>query len=300
MTLHISTPALVLGIVTLIALLFHKVVTKAAPPEKRTWLTDYQYAHRGLHNDRYPENSLPAFENAAKHGFAIELDVHITADGEIVVFHDYNLKRMTGADQKMRDCSYSELCRYTLLGTSYKIPTLRETLQLIKGRVPLLIEIKKRGFSNNLERKLYEILREYSGKYAVQSFSPFSIRWFKKHAPQVLRGQLSGNFALRKEDFPIGMSRVVRFFTARLLVLAQRLGLNFLCRPNFISYELQKVNSRLIRRLRQSGAPIFAWTVRNPEEYERAKQYTDSVIFENFTPRLLHSFSWDKRKTFQR
>lgn len=288
---HTSIAALVIASIVFIALLLQRVMTKAAPPEEKTWLTDYQYAHRGLHNDQYPENSLPAFENAVQHGFAIELDVQMTKDGKIMVFHDPTLKRMTGVDRKIRDCTFSEIRALRLNHTEYKIPTLRETLRLIDGRTPLLIEIKKKGFAGDLEHELYEMLQGYRGKYAVQSFSPFSIRWFKKNAPRVLRGQLSCNFSLCKENFPAGMGAIVRFFVTKLLLIVQHLGVNFICRPNFISYELQKVNTRLLRRLRRSGAPIFAWTVRSMEDYERAKPYTDSVIFENFTP---------KRKSFLR
>lgn len=282
---HASVAALVIAAIIFVVLFLDRVMTKAAPPEEKTWLADYQYAHRGLHNELYPENSLPAFENAAKQAFAIELDVHMTKDGKIVVFHDSNLKRMTGVDKKIGDCTFFELRKLRLSGTEYKIPTLRETLRLIDGRVPLLIEIKKKGFAGDLEHELYEMMQGYKGKYAVQSFSPFSIRWFKKNAPQVLRGQLSCNFTLCKENFPAGMCAIVRFFLTKLLLVVQRLGVNFICRPNFISYEFQKVNTRLLRRLRRSGAPIFAWTVRSAEDYERAKPYTDSVIFENFTPK---------------
>ena len=192
---------------------------------------------------------------------------------------------MTGVDGRIKDYTFAELRKLRLKGTQYKIPTLRETLLLIKGQVPLLIEIKRKGFAGDLERELYRMMEEYGGKYAVQSFSPFSVRWFKKNAPDVYRGQLSCNFSLCKDNFPAGMDCVVRFFLSKLLLVVQRLGVNFICRPNFISYECQKVDSRLIRRLRRSGAPIFAWTVRTREEYERARQYTDSIIFENFTPK---------------
>lgn len=292
---EVSVAFMVLAAIVAAVLILDRVMTRAAPPTEKTWLTDYQYAHRGLHNERYPENSLPAFANAVKHGFAIELDVHRTKDGVIVVFHDSNLKRMTGVDGKIRDYTFAELRELRLNGTQYKIPTLRETLLLIKGQVPLLIEIKRKGFAGDLERELYGMMEEYGGKYAIQSFSPFSVRWFKKNAPNVYRGQLSCNFSLCKDNFPAGMDCVLRFILSKLLLVVQRLGVNFICRPNFISYECQKVDSRLIRRLRRSGAPIFAWTVRTREEYERAKQYTDSIIFENFTPKKRSVF-WEQNK----
>ena len=292
---EVSAAAVILAAIICVVLVLDRVMTKAAPPAEKTWLTDYQYAHRGLHNEHYPENSLPAFANAMKNGVGIELDVHRTSDGVIVVFHDSNLKRMTGVDGKIKDYTFAQLRKLRLAGTEYTIPTLRETLALIGGRVPLLIEIKRKGFAGDLERELYDMMQEYGGKYAVQSFSPFSVRWFKKHAPDVYRGQLSCNFSLCKENFPAGMDCVLRFILSKLLIVVQRLGVNFICRPNFISYEFRRVDSRLIRRLRRSGAPIFAWTVRSREDYERAKQYTDSIIFENFTPKKRPVF-WNQHK----
>ncbi len=283
MVIKTSFLPLIIAIIVAVALGLDRYMTKAAPPKQKTWLTDYKYAHRGLHNAAFPENSLPAFQNAVDHGFAIELDVHLSKDGQIVVFHDKDLKRMTGAQGLIHEFTYKELCALRLRGTAYTIPTLDETLALIDGQVPILIELKKKGFAGELERKLYERMQHYAGNYAVQSFSPFSIRWFKINAPHIFRGQLSCNFSICKEDFP-SMSAICRFFVTKLLWVVQRLSVNFICKPNFISYEFHKVNTRLIRRLRKSGAPIFAWTVRNKEQYELTKPYTDSVIFEDFTP----------------
>ena len=283
MVFKTSLLPLIFAMIAVAVVILDRIMSRAAPPKQKTWLTDYKYAHRGLHNAVFPENSLPAYRKAIEHGFAIELDVHLSKDGRIVVFHDKDLKRMTGTEGCVKDFTYEQLRQLRLNGTQYGIPTLDETLDLIGGQVPILVEIKKKGFAGELERRLYARMEQYEGKYAVQSFSPFSIRWFKKNAPHIFRGQLSCNFSFCKEDFP-RMSAVLRFFVTKLLWIVQRLNVNFICKPNFISYEFHKVNTRLIRRLRKSGAPIFAWTVRNKEQYELAKPYTDSVIFEDFTP----------------
>lgn len=273
---------IVIGLGAVAVLILNRIMTVVSPPQEKTWLTEFQYAHRGLHDDAVPENSLPAFQSAVDAGFAIELDVQLSKDGQVMVFHDRDLERMTGVTGRLRDRTYRELRNLRLKGTGQKIPTLAEALTVVGGKVPLLIEIKNHGMAGELERKLYRILFDYEGKYAIQSFSPFSVRWFRRNAPHIYRGQLACNF-WKCNEFTV--SRIKRFLIANLLFIVQKLGVNFICKPNFISYELHKVNSRLIRRLRRKGAPIFAWTVRNHEQYDDAKQYTDSVIFEGFRPK---------------
>ncbi|MEG0584902.1 MAG: glycerophosphodiester phosphodiesterase family protein [Christensenellaceae bacterium] len=248
------------------------------PSQEKTWLSDYHYAHRGLHTDFYPENSLPAFQNAVQNGYAIETDVRLSKDGVIMVFHDSTLLRMTGKAGNLKDYSYAQLRHMHLKGTVYTIPTLEEVLHEVNGQVPLLIEIKNKSICGILEKKLYALLQNYKGNYAVQSFSPFSIRWFRRHAPQVFRGQLAGDFNFCEHHF----SKITRFFVTKILMIIQRLCIFFICKPNFISYEFHTVDTRLIRRLRSSGATIFAWTIRTAEQYTLARPYIDSAIFEDF------------------
>ena len=269
----------ILAAVPIFFLCLNHVWTAVAPPKQKTWLTDYQYAHRGLHDGNLPENSLQAFENAARAGYAIEMDVQLSKDGRVMVFHDTRLDRMTAVHGKIKDFTYDELRTFRLNGSDYTIPTLEEVLAMINGRVPILFELKKKGVAGKLERAFYQLVKSYEGKFAVQSFSPFSIRWFKKNAPHVLRGQLACDFRFCQE-----FSRIKRFLLAKLLFVVRRLEINFICRPNFISYELHKVNSTVIKRLRECGAPILAWTIRNEEQYQNASPYIDSVIFENFRP----------------
>ena len=157
------------------------------------YLSDFRYiAHRGLHSvsKRIPENSLWAFEEAVKAGVAIELDVRFTKDKEIVVFHDENTMRMTGVEYIVEETEHYKLGELKLAGTKCGIPLLKEVLALVDGKVPILIEVKNEHAVGALERTLMDMLNHYSGKYAIESFNPLVLLWFKKNQPAVLRGQL--------------------------------------------------------------------------------------------------------------
>lgn len=249
----------------------------APGPDASAWLTKWKYAHRGLHDSDRPENTLSAFSAAIEAGYGIELDVHLTADGEIVVFHDSDLKRMTGIPGRPEKKKLSELRALRVGGTDEKIPLLSEVLDLTAGRVPLLIETKTSGRAGKLEKGVRALLRTYKGKTAVQSFSPFSICWFRKEAPAENRGQLSCSFTRFRGSVP-------RSF----LFIVKHLLLNFLCRPNFISYGTDGLGNEVVRRLRRGGTPILAWTVRSAEEEARVAPLCDTIIFEGFRPRGWH------------
>ena len=225
-------------------------------------------AHKGLHNAEYPELSLGSFKNAIDNGFAIELDVRALKDGTIVVFHDEKLGRMTGADGYIAQMNYNDIKDLKLGKSNEHIPTLEETLKFVDGRTPLLIEIKnmnKVGF----EKNVYNILSSYKGEFAVQSFNPYSMEWFKNNAPNIKRGQLSSFF--KNED--IGF--IKKYMLKRML-------LNKISEPNFIAYQTENIPNRFIKKY--SNLPVLAWVVRDLEEYERIKPYVDNIIFENFIP----------------
>ena len=163
------------------------------------FLTKNLIAHRGLHdvNGGIIENSIESFKLAIDKKYIIELDVHLTKDEKVVVFHDFNLKRMCGVNKRIEDCTYDELLKYNLLDTKYKIPLFSEVLNLINGKVSLLIETKVEK-SGRLEQIMSGMLDNYNGKFAIQSFNPFSIYWFKKHRKDYVRGILSGDFKHNK------------------------------------------------------------------------------------------------------
>lgn len=240
---------------------------------KKYRLSTY-YAHRGLHNANKPENTLPAFKAAVSCGFGIELDVRLSADKTVVVIHDDDLTRLADMPGKVEDYTADELSAMSILGSGYGIPTLKEVLKCVNKQVPLLIEIKSEGAAGKLEEEVYKILAPYDGEYAIQSFSPLSLRWFMKNSPQTVRGQLACGFSKGAEH----ISAFKKFFVKNLLT-------NFLCRPNFISYEYTGAGTGVVKRLRKSGLPIIVWTINRQEELNRVFFESDSVIFEGFTPR---------------
>lgn len=237
-----------------------------------SWLVKDYIAHRGLHNKLYPENSIGAFVNAIEYGYPIELDVQLIADGNVVVFHDYSLSRMTGRDGYTKNLVTSELPEYKLSKTEFYIPTLGDVLNLVDGQVPLLIEIKNEGKVGELERKVYELLKNYNGEFAIQSFNPYSLEWFKDNAPDFIRGQLSSYFVGTK----LGIFK--RFILKRMLLNKK------ISKPHFISYDCRNLPNRFVRHYNK--LPLLAWCVRSQTEYMKIAKYCDNIIFENFEPKI--------------
>ena len=158
-------------------------------------LKNAQYAHRGLHDKpTVPENSLAAFERAVLSGYGIELDIHLMSDGKLAVIHDSSLKRTAGADVNIEDLTANELVKYYLEGTAEQIPTLKQVLSLVDGKVPLLIELKAQNNVKKLCAAATKELERYNGLWCMESFDPRCVLWFKKNRPDIIRGQLSQNF----------------------------------------------------------------------------------------------------------
>lgn len=236
------------------------------------WLVERPIAHRGLHGGpAAPENSLAAFELAVRAGIPIELDVHRTIDGEVIVFHDDNLKRMTGVDKETRAACWAELTDLRLGGTGERIPGLREVLDLVAGRVPLLVEVKNRGSVGPLEEAVAGLLRGYGGSFAVQSFNPFSLSWFRLRHPGMVRGQLAGDFR----------GAGLAWYKKRLL---RNLLLNRWSQPHFIAYDIRCLPHGAVTRAKRGGAFVLAWTVDTAENLTRARKLADNVIFETIRP----------------
>ena len=236
---------------------------------------DYYIAHRGLFdNPETPENSLSAFSKAVKNGYGIELDVQLTADNKIVVFHDETLQRMCGNPKTLRDLSYKELRSFYLLGTRERIPLLKDVLDLVNGQVPIFVEIKPEGRFMECAKRTAAILKKYKGTYCVQSFNPFILLDFRKNAPGVLRGQLSTVFTKDVSKY----SPLLRFFLSNLLF-------NCFSRPDFISYNHEfsdKTALRICTRLFKSLTA--AWTIKSADDLKKAKKDFDFFIFEGFRP----------------
>ncbi len=232
-------------------------------------------AHRGLHGLKAntPENSLPAFAAAIEKGYNIETDIWRTKDGVPVCFHDGDLKRMCGVEGHVREKTWEELQQLSLAGTAHKIPSLQQLLDLVDGRVALLVEMKGDA-KEGIEQAAYEVLCRSNTKYAVQAFHPKSMAWFKKHAPHVMRGQLA---------MPCFKQKGLPFF--------HRLGLhflllNFFSRPHFVSYGCDGMGNYPSRAMIKMHGGLFFWTVRDQETFDKGRRFGDNLIFEGFIPDL--------------
>lgn len=238
----------------------------------KTWLVERYIAHRGFHDENSPENTLSAFKNAIKFAYPIELDVQQISDGTIIVFHDVSLQRLTGKDGYIKNLVKEDLKDYKINNTENYIPTFEEVLDLVDGQVPILIEIKNTNKVGDFEKTLWEILKEYKGEYAVQSFNPFSLEWFKLNAPKVLRGQLSSFFKGENLSF------IKKYFLKRMYFNKK------VSQPHFIGYDAKDLPNRYVNKFKE--LPLLAWTIRSQEEYMRILPYCDNIIFENFEPKL--------------
>lgn len=228
-------------------------------------------AHRGLHSDEIPENSLLSYQKAIEKGFPIEIDVRLIDDGNVIVFHDDKLGRMTHKDGFASNLKTADLEQLNLLDTDQKIPTFEQVLELVNGQVPLLIETKISAKIGVLESKIISMLKSYNGEFAVQSFDPYSLEYFRKHEPDFIRGQLSC-------DKPAGLGRFKRNALAHLKV-------NKISVPHFISYiHTALPNKYVTKQSTKNEIPVFAWTVRSNTDYEKVKPHCDNIIFERFLP----------------
>ncbi len=265
----LSTIASLLVLFALVYLLIF-VRPRRKAPTSEALLCDY--AHRGLHDGNTgdtPENSLAAFELACKEGFGIELDVQLSHDGVVMVFHDATLLRMTGVDKKLCELDAEELCALSLANTEQRIPTFEQVLSLVDGRVPLLVELKGESFDTSLCEKVAEILKAYKGEYCVESFNPLLIKDIKKFLPDVYCGQLYTNVCRDKKK---------KSFQNIALTL---MALNFLSKPDFIAYNKVDRNSLPVKiTTKLYKAPRFVWTVKNEEEKALAHSLGEYPIFE--------------------
>lgn len=268
-----------IGALALLLLLLVYLLFFLRPGRRRAataYFLDFHYAHRGLHGDGLPENSMAAFEAACRAGYGIELDVRISRDGVPMVFHDETLTRVCGIDRKIGEFTAAELERTPLQGNpAHTIPRLADVLSLVRGRVPLCVEIKHEQGVRAVCEPTAALLDGYRGAYCIESFNPMAVKWFRENRPLVVRGQLSEQFWRRKN-----MRNLPTLAVGLLLT-------NFLCRPDFISFNVKHRRSlpfRLATRL--FGAAAFAWTVKTVEEEAESYGYFDALIFEGIRPQV--------------
>lgn len=223
-------------------------------------------AHRGLYNNEkgIPENSMQAFKEALKRNIIIELDVHLLKDGKMVIMHDNNLKRMTGYDKDLKDCTYEEVSKLKLLDSNEKVPLLEEVLELVNGKVMLDIELKYDVEVGKLETELCKYLDKYKGKFIVKSFRVNTVKWFKENRPEYIVGQLATykNGEVRKKELCLK-------------------GNICEANPDFIAYDLRTLPNDEVAECREKGIPVLIWTVKTKEDLEKAKLYGDTFISEH-------------------
>ena len=266
---------MVATIVLIVILLLAGLILFLVAPGKRRDTGKFErkaFAHRGLHDNPggIPENSLAAFRRARAHGYGVELDVQLSKDGQVVVFHDDTFERMCGRSGIVEQTDYEALRGYRLDGTGERIPLLEEALRCIDGRVPLLIEVKLPNTDTEICRRLDTVLRSYRGEYMIQSFNSLVLRWLKKHRGDIPRGQLSANLT-RSDRTP---HYLLRFCVKYLLS-------NCLCRPDFISYKWtdRKNPGFFINRI-LFRAPSAVWTLHGERAIREAGRKFDMYIFE--------------------
>ncbi len=259
------------GLAALGGLVFLVAPGRASKKDKKPFMYK-NFAHRGLHkkDKTIPENSLAAFERASSYGYGMELDVQLSKDGQVVVFHDDTLDRVCGVESRVDEKTYDELRQLSLCGTTQTIPLFSEVLKTVRGRGPLIVELKNGKRNEELCEKTYALLKKYSGEYCIESFNPFIVRWFKKNAPEVIRGQLANP--------PKDYNGEVGPLTA---VILGNCLLNFLARPQFIAYKITP-KPFTVKLCEALGAMKVAWT---SHDWVNEKFY-DAVIFEYYKPKL--------------
>lgn len=244
------------------------------------WIKQTDYAHRGLHgrDSGCPENSLAAIEAAVQHGYGVEIDVQRSADYEAIVFHDTNLKRLTNLYGPVASRQSSELCRTELTGSTEKIPTLRQVLDLIGGRTPLLIEIKSSpgpGVPGVLEQRVATLLESYKGPVAAMALSPNPIAWL---------GLLSPHTPLGNVVTKVHRTSVLQGLLRSATKVVRRLGAGAIAKSDFVAIDLNILEQCQPDVIRQKGKPVLAWTVTSETDAADARQHADAVIFERFRP----------------
>jgi len=236
-------------------------------------------SHRGYHGDGIIENTLEAFSKSIRYSFPIELDVYLTKDHQLVVFHDSTLKRLMGIDQRVEDfqpqMGHADLIvvRKTkgdsganFFFVLHDAVLLLEVLELVNGKVSLLIEVKRSKNYRKVCQALWELLLKYSGPVKIQSFDFRIVRWF-----------------LRKKRYPVGLlispNPKAQYYWYYLLVNCS-FFVQHVVRPDFVSYDIHGGNSDFLKAIRRANIPIYLWTIRTEKELQKAKKYGDFYITE--------------------
>ncbi|MGL1919834.1 MAG: glycerophosphodiester phosphodiesterase family protein [Hyphomicrobiales bacterium] len=244
------------------------------------FVTRLPITHRGLHNAALNiiENSRGSVEAAVEHGYAIEIDVQLTKDGQAIVFHDESLSRLIDNAGDVIDFTLPELIKMTYKANGEKIISFAQLLEIVNGKVPLIVEVK--SLANNigpLEKHIADLIATYTGDICIMSFNPFTVREFRRIAPNIVRGIVAEHNMLPK-DWP-GTNALLRFVFKNLLHWP-------LTQPHFVSYHVHDLPKTCVKIARAFGKPIITWTVKSTEDAEHTYKHADQITFEQFLPKL--------------
>lgn len=262
---------ILIAILVIVLLVLFLIAPGHASATKKEAFWGLNYAHRGLYekDQSIPENSLAGFRRAVEAGYGMELDVQLSRDGQVVVFHDDDLKRVCGVDKDVDELTLEELKGLSLCGTEEKIPLFTEVLEVVNGKTPMIVELKNGRRNKELCQKTLDILNGYNGKYCIESFNPFITAWFRFHAPHILRGFLCQLPEVYVKD---NMNPVIGGLLGRAVF-------NFAARPEFIAHKIGK-KTLFVRIAEKLGAVRVAWTAHDTD----AEKDHDIVIFEHYRP----------------
>jgi len=233
------------------------------------WIKDGKFAHRGLHDDHFPENSMGAFKNAILNNYDIELDIRMTKDNNIVVIHDSNLKRLCSKNIRVEESNYNEIKNLKLLNKEENIPLLEDVLDNLPKDTNLLIELKSSKKYKRMIDNFLIVMSKYPNKYAIHSFDPRILIRFKKINPEIIRGQISKKYSC------------IKLIYGPLLT---HLAFNIFSKPDFINYNIKNLPKKQLDRLKSKGTLILSYTARTEKEYNFVKEKYDNAVFEKIRP----------------
>lgn len=236
------------------------------------WIKDTLFAHRGLHNNKQniPENSLLAFKRAFDKGYGIELDLHLIKDKSLIVFHDSSLMRLAKVDLKVEDNNYEDLKKIKLLQSGENIPLLSDLLEILPKGTPMLVEFKANKYYKEMIESFIQMMESREVIFAIQSFDPRVLHYFKKKAPNMLRGQIAESTKSKRT--------IANFFMNVFLY-------NVFTKPDFINYHFEDLPNKRIDKLKKKGITIISYTVKSQKSFDFIKSRYDNCVFEGFEPK---------------
>lgn len=234
-------------------------------------LEEKYYAHRGFHNKEIIENTMESFELALQKNYGIELDVHLSKDNKIIVFHDYDLNKMCNLDECVAEKDYTELSRLKLLNTTQKIPLLEDVLDLVKGKVTIVVEIKNLFRYEELTHELLKLRKNYNGRIAFKSFNHDYMDRLKIYAPELYCGKVFSS-----TNFDSTVSQQMSLIYDKKYFTYDKM--------DFLSVSWNELNKSYVKKFKKKNKKIICWTVKNKNLAKLALKLCDGVMFENFNP----------------